>query len=109
RIGGIPGGLQQHLSPNIQTMQACFGYSFLGLLGEVKPFDIGLGSDVAFQAILLPESLHVNRLTWKKAQQLLQSHGITSSFYKRFLEGKKEIVSGLRLRLDDISTVSSFT
>ena len=30
------------LSPNIPSLQACYGYSFLGMLGEFKPFDIGI-------------------------------------------------------------------
>ena len=36
--------LHAPLSPNIASKESCHGYSFLGLLGEVKPFDVGVGT-----------------------------------------------------------------
>jgi uncharacterized protein YbbC (DUF1343 family) len=44
------------LSPNLSTLDALYGYSFLGLLGEIKPFDVGVGTPFAFQRLGLPSN-----------------------------------------------------
>jgi uncharacterized protein YbbC (DUF1343 family) len=44
------------LSPNLSTLNALYGYSFLGLLGEIKPFDVGVGTQFAFQRLGLPNN-----------------------------------------------------
>ena len=51
------------LSPNINSIESCHGYSFLGLLGEVAPFDIGIGTDKAFQCILLASPYSIFKKT----------------------------------------------
>lgn len=45
------------LSPNLKTLNAVYGYSFLGLIGEIKPFDVGVGTLFAFECIGLPKSI----------------------------------------------------
>src|SRR5436190_4773991 len=66
RTQGFVGQWLQQLSPNIQSLQSCLGYSFLGLIGELEPFDIGIGTNMAFRCITLPESLHVASSVWKQ-------------------------------------------
>src|SRR5207249_6044556 len=40
RMNGFAGTFLHQLSPNLLSLQSCYGYSFLGLLGEVEPFDV---------------------------------------------------------------------
>lgn len=108
RKSSVMGEFKAQLSPNIKTLQSCFGYSFLGLLGEIKPFDVGINSDLSFQCILLPENLGVSQETWKKVQDLLQKYNVKSNFYKRFHEAKQETMYGLRFHINAIDTMSSF-
>jgi uncharacterized protein YbbC (DUF1343 family) len=96
------------LSPNIHSIESCHGYSFLGLLGEVAPFDIGIGTDRAFQCILLPEHICFTKKQWFKLKDELKELGIDSMFYKYYSQRKKEICSGLRVSILDISNFSLF-
>ncbi|TET06457.1 DUF1343 domain-containing protein [Candidatus Dependentiae bacterium] len=97
------------LSPNIATIQSCYGYSFLGLLGEITPFEIGTSSDKAFQLILLPESIQLPKKKWNELHTLLQKHGIESNSYKTFIAAKKQMYTGLHIAITDINKLSSFT
>jgi uncharacterized protein YbbC (DUF1343 family) len=96
------------LSPNIHSIESCHGYSFLGLLGEVSPFDIGIGTDNAFQCILLPEHICFTKKQWFKLKNELKGLGIDSTFYKYYSQRKKETCSGLRVCICDISNFSLF-
>lgn len=108
RMGDLHKPLLSRLSPNIASINACYGYSFLGLLGEVSPFDIGVGTDKAFQCILLPESLQFPKQKWYELRALLKERGIESSLYRYFSSRKKQYCSGLRLFVRDINRFSSF-
>ena len=52
RTRGLNGFWPKPLSPNITNEQSCFGYSFSGLLSEIKTFDVGMNTEKAFQYIL---------------------------------------------------------
>ena len=104
---GLNNVLPEALSPNIQHIQSCYGYSFLGLLGEIAPFNVGVGTDMAFRCILLPRALAVKSSIWKQVQKLLASYGIKSS--PHICLNYKGQHSGLSLRIDDINTVASFS
>lgn len=97
------------LSPNIENMHACHGYSFLGLLGEISPFDIGVGTDKAFQCILLPDRCNFPKQKWTDLQRILERYGLESKFYRTFSKRKREYCSGLALCVRDINTFSSFS
>lgn len=103
------GGLLAHLSPNITSMNSCYGYSFLGLLGEVRPFDLGVGTSRAFQCILLPESIKFSKKKWHELHLKLKECGVENSFYRYYSTRKKQYCSGLRLSVDNINAVSSFS
>lgn len=98
--------VQAPLSPNIRFMQACYGYSFLGLLGEIEPFDIGVNTPVAFQCIGLPKG-KVSGSHWFSLQTILRSKGVHSSLYLYDQPRKKQSYVGLRLYVADINKVSS--
>lgn len=96
-----------NLSPNIPTLDACYGYSFLGLLGEIAPFDVGIGTDKAFQCIALPESIVVSKQKWYELRSLLKEHGVESRLYRYYSNRKKQYCSGLTICIRDINDFSS--
>lgn len=108
RTKNVTSVIKKPLSPNLTNADACFGYSFLGLLGEVRPFDVGVGTEVAFQCILLPTSLKIPSLVWYKAQHILKTHNITSIRYTMFNERKKEQLEGLKITIENMHSVQAF-
>ncbi len=94
------------LSPNIPSQQASYGYSFLGMLGEVAPFDVGIGTQWAFQMILLPDSLRIPPFEWHKLAALLKKYNIQS--HPDMLSRKAHTASGLRLQFPDNAQFASF-
>ena len=94
------------LSADINSIESCHGYSFLGLLGEVSPFDIGIGTDKAFECILLPEHLKFSQRQWFKLKKHLMDLGIDSTSYRYYNKRKKEFCCGLRVCIRDISSFS---
>lgn len=96
------------LSPNISSLEACLGYSFLGVLGEVAPFDIGIGTHMAFQCIMLPEHLNFPKHKWYELREILQELGVESSFYRYYSKRKKSYCSGLHIFVHDVNNFSLF-
>ena len=97
------------LSPNIASLASCHGYSFLGLLGEVKPFDVGVGTDQAFQLITLAEKNSKMGALWPQLAARLKKLGIVAKPYRYFNTRKKEYYKGLSLKIAHIGQLSSFT
>jgi uncharacterized protein YbbC (DUF1343 family) len=102
------GDLDQPLSPGLRTEQACYGYSFLGVLGEIAPFGICLRTDKRFQCVTLPKKLHVSRRLWQQLNKELKSCGIGAMphWYTDPKSNKK--FNGLALQFDDINKVHAF-
>lgn len=98
----------QLLSPNIRTVASARGYSFLGVLGEVRPFDVGIGTDKAFQCITLPEELSLTSDQWEECAALLAQHGIVSEPYRYFSERKKKWYSGVQISIANIHEFKAF-
>jgi uncharacterized protein YbbC (DUF1343 family) len=96
------------LSPNLSSVQSCYGYSFLGLLGEVAPFDVGVGSDKPFRVIALPRSSKVNKQFWKDLHSLLKDQGIYDKKYEFFNINKNRWSRGLELIIPYIDHVENF-
>lgn len=98
------------LSPNIASLQSCYGCSFLGILTAVYPLDVGLGTEKAFQIILLPERVSLSNTQWKELQNLLQKYGIASDPYEKYHHKNKEKYTGLNIKtIEDINKIHSFT
>lgn len=103
---GMQGTLLAPLSPNIASMHALHGYSFLGLLGEISPFNVGVGTRSAFQCIMLPESMNFPQKDWIALSIGLQNKfGIKSTAFGYYDEVKRKRFAGLRLRIADINTL----
>lgn len=108
RTQGFVGELMHQLSPNLQSLQSCYGYSFLGLLGEVEPFDVGVGTHMAFRCIALPESMRVPHKVWGRLQNILSSFGVQSFHYHHTNPKNKKKSRGLRLEFSDINKLHAF-
>lgn len=105
----VAGACSMKLSPNIQSLASCHGYSFLGLLGEIRPFDVGIGTPLAFQCIMLPKELKVSISYWRTLQRVLEKYGITSepyTYWNTCMKRKREMV-GLRITIKDVTKVST--
>lgn len=100
--------LHAPLSPNIPCLQACYGYSFLGLLGEVRPFNVGLGTERPFQVISVATAKGLEGQVWNNLAQQLKGLGICSVPCEYMHVRKKEMHHGLHLNMPNINHVSSF-
>ncbi len=107
RDQGLSRNLDIFLSPNIQNIDSLYGYSFLGLLGEIKPFDVGVGTKYAFQCILLPDSLNFEHAKWQELHKILIQRGIESSMCK-YTKKPGQDFTGLKIYIIDINDFSSF-
>lgn len=105
RTTGIKGKLITPLSPNIKSLDSCFGYSFLGLLGEIKPFDVGVGTDKAFQAILLSKKKKFPLKKWMELRKILEGYNIKcdNRLYTHFNAKKNKYFEGQVFRVKDIN------
>lgn len=108
RTNGFEKELLTQLSPNLQSLQSCYGYSFLGLLGEVEPFDVGVGTPMAFRMIALPVDHAVSDHFWQHIQTLLSSYGIKSETYSHVHAKSHKQTKGLCLTFDTIKSIKSF-
>lgn len=104
----LPKTLETRLSPNITNRDSCYGYSFLGLLSEVRPFDTGVGTANAFQCVLLQDDKNLPDNAWFALHKQLAKLGVTSKPYRYFSMRKKRYYRGLKLNIEDINAVSSF-
>lgn len=107
RQTALPSTLVYNLSPNIINKQSCYGYSFLGLLGEVRPFDVGLGTSHPFSTIGLPQEM-LTSAAWQRLQAQLRKAGIMTTLCTYENPRKKAIYRGLRLHIDAIEQVHAF-
>jgi uncharacterized protein YbbC (DUF1343 family) len=96
------------LSPNLPNKKACYGYSLLGLLGEVRPVDIGLGTPFAMQCLALPRSLKIHDNQWLRLQATLRQQGIESKICDYYSARKKQDCKGLQLSMPHINKAASF-
>ncbi len=93
------------LSPNLTSIQSCYGYSFLGLLGEIEPFDVGVGTPLAFQCITTEKKYKIN---WEPLKAVLQKHGISATDYKYYNKRKNQQLYGLSIDIHDIDAFCGF-
>jgi uncharacterized protein YbbC (DUF1343 family) len=96
------------LSPNIPSLNACYGYSFLGLMGEVRPFDCGLGTDHPMGCLGLSADVAFPDAQWKTLQKSLAQSGLQSEFFRYYSPRKKKMCRGLQFALQDINAIASY-
>jgi uncharacterized protein YbbC (DUF1343 family) len=104
----VYGTLLAPLSPNIASIQACYGYSFLGLLGECRPFEVGIKLHRPFQVIMLPESTGWKDKTWAQLAHALKMYGIDATLCTTCCGTHNTKYRGLQLYIPRISETPSF-
>lgn len=97
--------LHNSLMTSIDTY---YGSSFLTILNNVSPFDVGVGTDLAFACLALPDSLHVPKQKWFELRTLLKQQGIETSWCRYTNIKKSNVYSGLRLLVRNMDTFSPF-
>ena len=95
-------------SPFVKNRTTCHGYSILGLLGEVRPFDTGLGTDNGLRVIALPADVLFSANQWRSLAHQLQRLGISTKTITYFSPRKKKHCHGLELAIADINKVHAF-
>ncbi len=91
----------------LTNIDAYYGSSFLTVLSSVGPFDIGMGTDMAFQCLALPESLKFPKQKWFELRTILKKYGVETSWY-RYHTTHKQTFAGLRLIVPNVDQFSSF-
>jgi uncharacterized protein YbbC (DUF1343 family) len=90
------------------NIDAYYGSSFLTILSSVGPFDIGIGTDLAFQCLALPEYLRFPKQKWFELRTILKQQGIETSWYRYANPKKQATFAGLRLMVRNIDQFSPF-
>lgn len=85
------------LSPNIATLPAIYGYSFLGLMAEIRPFEIGIKTPLAFQVLMLPDAAHFPVYEWTRVRAIFKKYGIESTHHTA--TKNRQGYTGLRLSM----------
>lgn len=84
------------------------GFSFLEALHLIQPFDVGIGTDIPLQCILLPQQMKFPKQKWFELRTLLKECGIDTVFYHCFNTYKQQRYQGVRLMIKDIQQFSPF-
>lgn len=110
RTTGFDNGFLIGLSPNLQSTQACFGYSFGCVLDNMRPFDVALDTKNAFRWIGLPEQLCIEKkIDWQQLIDICKKHGMQTygptiaTDHPHF----KESVKGIKFTITDINSFSA--
>jgi uncharacterized protein YbbC (DUF1343 family) len=110
RTTGFDNGFLIGLSPNLQSTQACFGYSFGCILDNMRPFDVALDTKNAFRWIGLPEQLCIEKnIDWQQLIDICKKHGIKTSEPTMAKDHPhfKEPVKGINFTISDINSFSA--
>lgn len=107
RQTALPSTLVYNLSPNIINRQSCYGYSFLGLLGEIQPFDVGIGTTRPFTTIALPNTM-LSGAQWKQLQKKLQALNIMTTVCNYISPRNNTAYQGLHLHITAIEQLHAF-
>ena len=102
-------GLDARHASLLTNIDAYYGSSFLNILSTVGPFDIGIGTDNAFQCLALPESLRFPKVKWFELRSILKRHGIETSWHRYRNPQTGYTYAGLRLLVRNIDEFSSFS
>lgn len=89
--------LVAQLSPNVQHKQAVYAYSFLGALGEIRPFDIGFGTEHAMNICALSIEVMPRENFWVNLATTLKKSGLDTTICCYWTPRKNAWCRGLQL------------
>ena len=107
RNRGLP-KLDVMLSSGLRTQQACYAYSFLGLLGEIKPFFIGLKTDKPFEVLMIADKYKIPAQSWQQLKRIMQKFNIDGQLTQVRNTEKDKVYTGLTIKIKNINQVSAF-
>src|SRR3989339_615225 len=96
------------LSSGLRTKQGCYAYSFLGLLGEIRPFFIGLKTDKPFEVLMISNKHNIPLDYWHKLKILFKKFHVDSKLTKLQHTPNQKWYTGLALNIEDINQVHAF-
>jgi uncharacterized protein YbbC (DUF1343 family) len=96
------------LSSGLRTKQGCYAYSFLGLVGEVRPFFIGLKTDKPFEVLMISNKYNVPVRYWHQLKRLFKKFNIDTKLSQLEHTEKQKMYTGLILNIKDINKVNGF-
>ncbi|QQR53988.1 DUF1343 domain-containing protein [bacterium] len=99
--------LHAPLSPNIKTIESVRGYSFLGLVGEIAPFDVGISSDTPFEILGLQTSEPQATLFLENIKKEFDKVGLASSMISYLAERNGKTYTGLKFDFSKPTPVST--
>lgn len=103
-----PDRLLAPLSPNLRTREACFGYSFMGILGELRGLFIGMRTARPFGALMFDAERVLTPAQLIELRVLLHSCGVSSvPAHVASASGKE--YRGLALTIEHIVQVPAFS
>jgi hypothetical protein len=108
RTDGIEDALVAQLSPNIQHKQAVYAYSFLGALGEVRPFDLGFGTEHAMNVCALSLEVMPRETFWVHLSATLKNLGLDTTICSYWSPRKNTWYRGLKMVAKDEPPQKSF-
>jgi len=74
----------------------------------LSPINIGVGTNNAFQVILLSDIIKFSIKKWQKIQKILSSYNVQSDIYRLFDDRKNNYHIGLKIKIPNISNTKSF-
>ena len=95
--------------PLLTNIDVGGGLSFLEIVSLIQPLDVGVGTDMALQCILLPEEMRFPKQKWFELRYVLKECGVEASLYRCFNPAKHQRYQGLRLMVKNIQKFSPFT
>jgi uncharacterized protein YbbC (DUF1343 family) len=93
----VDDALVAQLSPNVQHKQAAYAYSFLGALGEVRPFDVGIDTEHAMNICALSLEVMPHESFWTKLALKLKNLGLDTTLCCYWSPRKNGWCRGLQL------------
>lgn len=108
RTDVVDDALLANLSPNVAHTQAVYGYSFLGLLGEIRPFDVGIGTECAMTCLGLSLEAMPEEVFWVRLAEELKELGMETTVRTYWSPRRKAWCRGLVLSSMSMPPQASF-
>lgn len=94
------------LSPNLKTLDSVYGYCFLGLMSEVRPFFVGHQSPHVYRVLMLPRKKSPSKDAWEVLAKAFASLGIEAT-YGEYAHKNGDHFTGLFLSIATINQCST--
>ncbi len=109
RTRPLSGISTKNFPSNIKGINSCYGYSFLSLLNEISPINVGNNTRNAFEMLLFPPRKDLSEWEVGYMKKLCFQLGIFCRNYSFWDDKKKTRFNGVKFRIKkDINNFSAF-